>query len=74
MKFICEWKLKIFFPREDKLHMFKPMCNFLLLLLLIDMSVSKIKKKRLDENDLQKCLYFSAKNKGMKNMSLVSRM
>ena len=38
-KFIFEWKkyftserseqVKFFFPREDKLHMFKPTCNFL---------------------------------------------
>ena len=64
MKLIFEWKKKIhkwvqrtsedFFPREDKLHIFKPTCNFLFITYsryqCVDISVSKIKKKKKTKN------------------------
>ena len=61
---------EIFFSQEDKLHMFKPTCNFFY---YIDMSVSKITlilqgpNQRNDVSDI-----FTSEN--MENTSLVSRM
>ena len=37
---------EIFLPQEDKLHMFKPTCNFLFITYILDISVLKIKKLR----------------------------
>ena len=43
---------EIFFPWEDKLHMFKPTFNFLFI--IKDMSVSKIKTKRTRRKSKEK--------------------